>query len=97
MVVPAQHLHVRLQVETGEIEVGEGVAMADVEEEVGAALVVAVLEHLDEREAQHAVVEQDGALDVAADHRHMMYATGSRRGSRRSWFEVLFGQLGAPR
>ena len=34
VVVPAEHLLVRAEVEPGEVEVGEGVAMTDVEEEV---------------------------------------------------------------
>ena len=47
-----EHLGVRPEVEAGQVEVGEAVAVADVEEEVRGALVVAVLEHLDEREAE---------------------------------------------
>ena len=43
------------------------------------ALVVAVLEHLDQREAEQAVVELDGALDVAADVRGVVHAAGGRR------------------
>ena len=45
--------------EAGEIEEGEQVAVADIEEEVRARLVVAVLEDLDEREPEEILVELD--------------------------------------
>ena len=62
------------EVEPGQIEEGDRVAVAEVEEEVGRAAVVAVLEHLDQREAEHAVVELHRPLDVAADERHVVHA-----------------------
>ena len=43
----------------GEVEEGEHVAVADVEEQVRAALVVAVLEELHEREPEQVLVEGD--------------------------------------
>ena len=52
MVQPAEHLLVRADVEAGEVEERQQVAVADVEEEVVGAGVVAVLEDLRERELQ---------------------------------------------
>ena len=60
----AQDLGVRAQVETGEVEEGEQVAVADVEEEVRRALVVAVLEQLGQGEPEQVLVEADRPLDV---------------------------------
>ena len=57
MVQTAEALGVRVEVETGEVEEHEQVAVADVEEEVGRALVVAVLEELGEREFEQPLVE----------------------------------------
>ena len=96
MVMAAEHLRVRAEVEAGQVEVGKRVAVADVEEEVGAALVVAVLEHLDQREAEQPVVELDGAFHVAADQRGVVHAAGGRRRACVPRLEVLLGQLGAP-
>src|SRR3712207_9555106 len=64
---------------SGVVEEGQEVPAADVEEEVAGALVVTVLEDLDEREAEKAVVEVDGALDVGADQRHVVDAVPDRR------------------
>src|SRR5690349_7799927 len=54
VVVAAEDLAVRWQVEAGEVEEGEGVAVADVEEEVRRPDVVPVLEQLGQREAEEA-------------------------------------------
>ena len=62
---PAEHLCVVAEVETGEVEEREQVAVADVEEEVRGALVVAVLEQLGERELQQVLVERDRPFHVA--------------------------------
>src|SRR5262249_22067394 len=62
-----------------EVEEGEHVAVADVEEEVRAALVVAVLEDLDEREPEEVLVEGDRRPDVRADERGVVHAPRSRR------------------
>src|SRR5690349_10557887 len=51
----------------GEVEEREEVPVPDVEEEVRAALVVAVLEDLDEREPEQVLVEGDRRVDVGAD------------------------------
>jgi len=40
----SQHLAVLPEVETGEVEIGKLVALADIEEEVGGSAVVPVLE-----------------------------------------------------
>ena len=94
VVVAAEHLAVRPEVEAGEVEEGEGVAVADVEEEVRRPGVVAVLEHLDEREAEQARVELDGAFDVATDQRNVVDAASSARRSLRSGLQVAPGDLG---
>ena len=69
MVQSAQHLGVRTEIEPGEVEEREQVAVADVEEEVVGALVVAVLDDLRQREPEHLLVELDRALDVARRER----------------------------
>ena len=100
MVVATEHLLVRAEVEAGEIEVGKGVAMADVEEEVRRALVIAVLEHLDQRKAEHALEELHRALDVAADESDVVYTAGGGGGPFGSRCEVLrcqfFAACGEP-
>ena len=55
------------EIEPGEIEEGEEIAVADVEEEVRRPLVVAVLEELGQRELEQALIERDRLLDVARD------------------------------
>jgi hypothetical protein len=50
-----------------EVEEAEQVAVADVEEEVAGAGIVAVLDQLDQREPEELLVEADRLLDVAAD------------------------------
>ena len=89
VVQPAEHLGVRADVQPGEVEEGQQVAVADVEEEVRRTGVVAVLDQLGEREAEHVLVEADRRLDVAADQRGVVQpARGGRRtlvGGRRYW------------
>jgi hypothetical protein len=72
VVQPAQHLGVRAEVEAGQVEEREQVAVADVEEEVVGAGVVAVLEDLGQPELQQALVEVDGRADVGADQRDVV-------------------------
>ena len=80
MVKAAQHLGVRPEVEAGEVEERERVAVTDVEEEVRASLVVAVLEQLGERELEHVLIEADRALDIGAEQRDVVHtARGARR------------------
>ena len=79
VVQPAEHLGVRPDVEAREVEEGEQVAVADVEEEVRRAGVVAVLDQLGQREPEHVLVEADGPLDVAADQRGVVQAAGGGR------------------
>jgi hypothetical protein len=81
VVQPAEHLGVGADVQAGEVEEGEQVAVADVEEEVRGARVVAVLDQLGEREAEHVLVEADGPLDIAADQRRVVQAAGSGGGA----------------
>ena len=57
MVDAAEDLLVRAEVEAGEVEERQQVPVADVEEEVGGPLVVAVPEEVGERELQDALVE----------------------------------------
>jgi len=61
---PAEHLGVGTESEVGEVEEGDGIAVADVEEEMVGAAVVTVLEELDQGEAEQILVEADGLLDV---------------------------------
>src|SRR5439155_493339 len=71
----------RLEAEAGEVEEREHVARADVEEEVRRAFVVAVLEELYEREAEHVLVEGDRALGIGTDQREVMHPAPVRRGA----------------
>ena len=57
VVEATEPLGVGAEVEAGEVEEGERVAVADVEEEVGRALVVAILEDLGQRELEEVLVE----------------------------------------
>src|SRR5439155_1081435 len=74
-----EHLGVLPEIETREIEEGEQVPMADVEEEVCRALVVAVLEQLGERELEQVLIEGDGRLEVAREESEVMEAARRRR------------------
>ena len=74
MVRPAEHLGIRPKVQTGEVEEGQEVTVADVEEEVVRALVVPILEDLGQRELQHLLVELHGPLDVRAQHGEVVQA-----------------------
>ena len=79
MVQAAEHLGVRTEVESGQVEEGEQVAVADVEEEVVGAGVVAVLEDLGQGELQDALVELDGPSYVGADQREVVQAPRAAR------------------
>ena len=79
VVQAAEHLRVLAEVEAREVEEGEQVAVADVEEEVRGTLVVAVLEQLGERELEQVLVERDRRLHVARQQREMVHATRRRR------------------
>src|SRR4051794_6777100 len=78
VVQPAEDLGVGADVEAGEVEEGQQVAVADVEEEVRGPGVVPVLDQLGEREAEHVLVEADCPLDVAADQRGVVQAARGR-------------------
>src|SRR3954468_4835377 len=94
MVQPAEYLGVGADVQAGEVEEGDEVAVADVEEEVRGAGVVAVLDQLGQREAQHVLVEADGPLHVAADQRGVVQAAGGRRGALAGRLEVRGADAG---
>jgi len=72
-----QDLGVRAEVEAGEVEEGQQVAVPDVEEEVAGALVVAVLDDLGQREFQDALVKADRPLHVGAEQRGVVDAAGA--------------------
>ena len=55
------------EVESGEVEVGEIVVVADIEEEVGGTAVVPVFEQFDERELEEVLVEGDGSFDITRE------------------------------
>ena len=81
VVQPAEHLGVGPDVEAREVEEGQQVGVADVEEEVRGPGVVAVLDQLGQREPEHVLVEAHGALDVAADQRGVVQPAGGGGGS----------------
>src|SRR3954468_22460826 len=95
VVQPAEHLGVGADVQAGEVEEGDEVAVANVEEEVRGAGVVAVLDELGQREAEHVLVEADGPLDVAADQRGVVQAAGGGRRTFTGWREVCGPDAGA--
>ena len=72
----------RLQPEPREVEEAEQRRVAEVEEEMARAGIVAVLGELDERKAEQPVVELDRLLDIAADQRGVMDAARVARRSR---------------
>src|SRR5438876_5369131 len=74
-----EHLGVLPEIETREVEEGEQISMADVEEEVCRALVVAVLEQLRERELEQVLIEGDRRLDVAREESEVMESARRRR------------------
>src|SRR5205823_10575377 len=74
-----EHLGVLPEVETREVEEGEQVPMAHVEEEVCRALVVAVLEQLRERELEQVLIEGDRRLDVAREEGEVVETARRRR------------------
>ena len=76
VVQPAQHLGVGAEVEAGEVEEGQQVAVADVEEEVGRPLVVAILEEFGHRKLENPLVEGNGSLDIRRQQRKVMHALG---------------------
>jgi len=76
VVQPAEHLRVRADVESREVEEGEQVAVADVEEEVRRAGIVAVLDQLGEGEAEDVLVEAHRPLDVVREERDVVHAAG---------------------
>src|SRR3954447_6210092 len=78
VVQAAEHLGVGADVEAGEVEERQQVAVADVEEEVRRARVVPVLDELGERETEHVLVEAHGPFHIAADQRGVVQAAGRR-------------------
>jgi hypothetical protein len=64
VVEAAEDLGVGAEVEAGEVEEGEQVALAEIEEEVVRARVIPVLEDLGERELEQFLVEAHGGFDV---------------------------------
>src|ERR1700758_80941 len=59
---------------TREVEEAEQDVVADVEEEMVGARIVAVLHHLDQRETEELLVELDRLLGVLADQRQGVHA-----------------------
>jgi iron complex transport system ATP-binding protein len=79
-----------------EVKEPEQGVVAQVEEEVGRPRVVAVLDQLDQRKPEQALVERDGLLDVAADQRGVMDAATVRRWSNAGWDDVVAPKIRAP-
>src|ERR1700727_2386128 len=65
---PPEHFTVCPEIKTGKVEVGQVVAVADVEEEMGGAAVVPVLEQFDQGELEEVLVELHRPLAIAAQH-----------------------------
>src|SRR4051794_9849207 len=92
VVEPAEDLGVGAEVEPREVEVGEQVAVADVEEEVRRTLIVAVLEQLGQRELEQVLVEADRPFDVAGEQREVVHAPRRRRRPRVGRLQILRSQ-----
>src|SRR5215472_575053 len=82
---------------TGEVEEPEQIVVADVEEEVVGASVVAVLHELDEREAEEFLVELDRLLGVATDQGEVVHALYGRRRPAAPGPQVLLAQFSPAR
>src|SRR3954470_20991670 len=95
VVQAAEHLGVRADVQAGEVEERDEVAVADVEEEMRGARVVAVLNQLGQREAEYVLVEAHGPLDVAADQRGVVQAARGGRRALAGRLEVGVADAGA--
>ena len=92
VVEAAEHFGVRLEAEVREVEEGQRVVVSQVEEQVGRPLVVPVLEELGQREAEEALVEPDGLLDVGAQQRNVVDTPGGRRRALRRLLQVRGAQ-----
>src|SRR5690242_18847840 len=79
VVQAAEDFGVRADVQAGEVEKGQQVAVPDVEEEVIGPLVVAVLDDLGQRELQDSLVEADRPLHVGAQQGGVVDAAGAAR------------------
>ena len=79
MVQAAEDFAVVAEVESREVEEGEQVAVADVEEEMGRAGEVTVLEEFGQRKPEHALVEVDRGGDVGTDEGEVVDPTPTRR------------------
>src|SRR3954454_4155812 len=101
---PAEDLGVGSDVESGKVEEGEQVAVAEVEEEMRGAGIVAVLDQFGQRKAEDVLIEADGPPDVAADERGVVQPAGGGlrtfagrlqvRGPDAAAFGVHIGRLG---
>src|SRR5205823_29870 len=67
-------------IQAWEIEEGYGIAMADIEKEVGRPLVITVLKDISQGKFEETLVKLDGPLHVGAEQRHMVHP--ARRGRR---------------
>ncbi len=94
MLDTTEALRHRRETEPGEVEERKHVAGADVEEEMGRAFVVAILEQLDEWEPEHVLIEADRALGISADEREVVHASTVRIGSIGA--KELLAELGPP-
>src|SRR3984893_12580874 len=74
------------------IEESEQVAVPQVVEPVGGAGQVAVLEQLDQGEAEHLAVELDRPLDVRGDERQVVNTAGAGRRALLFWLQVSLHQ-----
>src|SRR5205823_8801642 len=82
--------------EAGEVEEGEQVVMADVEEDVRRPGIVTVLHGLDEWEAEEVLVELDRPVDVAADEGEVVDSLGRGGGTELGRPPVSLPDLGQP-
>jgi len=92
----ADRLDPGFEAQTREVEEAEQRLVAEIEEEVGGPGVVAVLDQLDEREAQQVLVELDRLLDVGADQGRVVDAPAWRRRALPCGLQVLLAQLRPP-
>ena len=84
MMEAAEDLRIGTEAEVREVEEGQCVVVAQIEEQVRRTLIVAVLEQLDQWESEQLLVEADRPLHVGTQEREMMHAAslGGRPGRR---------------
>src|SRR5258705_9261526 len=95
MMQSAEDLPVRADIEAGKIEERQQVCVANVEEEMRGARIVAVFNEFGQWEFQQLLIKAHGALDVAAHQRGVVQSPGRRGGAGPPPLQKLGADAGA--